>query len=85
MRTQSQCTPNDTAAEMELNDALERVGMKGAKRLDVACDNTKLIKIMAKKVESGTFSALIIIHLKQTPPHDFEAVCDEINTIQSTI
>jgi len=78
---------------MELDDVLERVGMKGANdyfnqctsiqvKFDVACDNTKLIKIMAKKVNSDTFSAKIIGHLKNTTPHDFEAVCDEINVIQ---
>ena len=86
-------TLNDTAAEMELDDALERVGMKGANdyfnkctsiqaKFDVPCSDTKLIKMMAKKVKSDTFSATIIGHLRQSTPDDFEAVCDEINTLQ---
>ena len=51
-------------------------------KFDMACDDTKLIKIMAKKIKSDTFLALIIGHLMQTPPDNFEAVCDEINVIQ---
>ena len=88
----AKCTPSDTAAEMELENQLELVKFNGANdyynscvavkaKFDVVFDDTKLIKIMAKKVSDTTFSALIIDHLKGAI-HDFEALCEEINVIQ---
>lgn len=81
--------PKDITAEIMLEAEIKNIEFRDANeyvdkvkdvlaKYDVAMSDTELIKIMASKVQSQTYVQMIIKHLETTPPHDFDAVCDEI-------
>ena len=84
--------PQDVMAEMQLENAPEKVNFKDAGQdysdilgvtahFDVIKSDTEVIMIMAKKVNSATYAKVILEHLSSTNPDDLEALCDEIGKI----
>ena len=84
--------PSDTTAELEMEAAMDKVKFRQADdyyndmtsvqaQYDVTKLDTEFIKVMAKKVNSATYSKIIVDHLNN-PPADFEEICSEIAQIQ---
>ena len=44
-----------------------------------------LIKLMARKVNSATYTKIIIDHLKLTSGHSFQEICNDISTVQRSV
>ena len=86
--------PSNTTAELELDSALEHVKFSGdanayynaivkvRSMYAVGKSDSDLIKLMARKVNSATYSKMIIDHLNAGAADDFEAICSEISTVQ---
>jgi hypothetical protein len=86
--------PSDTAAELELDSALEQVKFSGdantyynaivkvRSMYAVGKSDSDLIKLMARKINSATYSKMIIDHLNAGAADDFEAICSKISTVQ---
>ena len=84
--------PNDVSAEIELQNELNQTVFKNATdyynsqvaiagKYGAMLDDVEYIKIMAKKVESATYSKMILDHLKGTN-YDFEELCTDISKVQ---
>ena len=85
--------PGDTTAELELDTALEAIRFSRADdyfnqvikvRSQYAVDKSEadLIKLMARKVNSATYSKMILDHLGSAKANDFELICSEISGVQ---
>ena len=85
--------PGDTTAELELDTALEAIRfsraddyynqvIKAKSQYAVTKTDADLIKLMARKVNSATYSKMILDHLGATAPSDFERICSEISGVQ---
>ena len=48
----------------------------------VAESNVDLIKLMARKALSATYTKMIVDHLNITTPDNFKRICTEISTVQ---
>ena len=84
--------PNDMTAEIELENALERVNFGQADdyyanivdvcaRFDRPASDLLKLKVMTKKVQSSTYMTFISTQLKATTP-DFHRACMEIAELQ---
>lgn len=85
--------PKDASAEIHLKKELEAVQFGMANdyfnlivtvqgRYEVDVTDTKLIKIMATKVQSTVYAKMIIGHLNGAAADDFDALCSKITEIQ---
>ena len=92
-KMESKFRPGDTTAELELDTALEAIRFSRAddyynhvikvkSQYAVAKSDEDLIKLMARKVNSATYSKMILDHLGKTGPADFELICSEISGVQ---
>ena len=87
--------PSDTTAELELDTALESLKFGGSDannyynsvvsiqtQFSVAKSDTDLIKLMARKVTSATYTKMIIDHMVATIADNFQDLCSQISTVQ---
>jgi len=85
--------PGDTTAELELDTALEAIrfsraddyynqAIKVKSQYAVIKSESDLIKQLARKVNSATYSKMILDHLGSGNPADFERICSEISGVQ---
>lgn len=85
--------PGDTTTELELDTALEAIRfsradnyynqvIKAKSQYAVTKTDADPIKLMARKVNSATYSKMILDHLGATTPSDFEKICSEISGCQ---
>ena len=90
--------PSDTTAELELDTALESLKFGGGDanssynavvRIMIQYSATKsdsdLIKLMARKVTSATYTKMIIDHMVATTPNNFQELCNQISTVQRLV
>ena len=91
-KMESKFRPSDTTAELELDTALEAIRfsradeyynqvIKARSQYAVTKSESDLIKLMARKVNSATYSKMILDHLG-TGAADFERICTEISGVQ---
>ena len=84
--------PDDVSAEIELQNELNNTAFKNATdyynsqvaiagKYGAILDDVEYVKIMAKKVESSTFSKMILDHLRGGTI-DFEELCVDISRVQ---
>ena len=93
-KLKAKCRPSDTTAEMELDAALEKVQFRDANsyynsviqttaQFSVTKSDTDLIKVMARKVTSPTYTKMIVDHLDDAgTADDLEWLCTQIGTVQ---
>ena len=90
--------PSDTTAELELDTALESLKFGGADantyyntvvsvmtQFSVTKSDTDLIKLMARKVTSATYTKMIIDHMVARTANDFQELCNQISTVQRLV
>ena len=79
--------------ELELDTALEAIRFSRAddyfnqvikvkSQYAVNKLEAKLIKLMARKVNSATYSKMILDHLGSAIPNNFKQICSEISNVQ---
>ena len=90
--------PSDTTAELELDTALELLKFGGSDansyynavvrimtQFSVVKSDTDLIKLMARKVTSATYTKMIIDHMVAGTANNFQELCNQISTVQRLV
>ena len=90
--------PSDTTAELELDTALESLKFGGGDansyynavvrimtQYSVTKSDTDLIKLMARKVTSATYTKMIIDHMVAGTANNFQELCNQISTVQRLV
>ena len=90
--------PSDTTVELELDTALESLKFGGSDantyyntvvsvmtQFSVTKSDTDLIKLMARKVTSATYTKMIIDHMVARTANDFQDLCNQISTVQRLV